>query len=65
MAKTTSPTQAEILLNENAIFAARSQRILQSLLGQSTKGAQAKTGEELEEEDVDAFKPEPDELYDM
>jgi hypothetical protein len=62
MAKTAGPTQADILLNENAILAARSQRILKSLLGPPTNGAQAKTEEELEEEDAEAFKPEPDEL---
>jgi hypothetical protein len=65
MAKTTGPTQADILWNENAILAARSQRILQSLLGPPPNGAQAKTGEELDEEDAEAFKPEPDELYDV
>jgi hypothetical protein len=65
MARTTGPTQADILLNENSILAARSRRILQSLLGPPKDGAQAKTDEELEDEDAEAFKPEPDELYDM
>lgn len=63
MAKTTGPTQADILLNENAILAARSQRLLQSLLGPPTNGAHAKTEEELEEEDAEVFQPGPDELY--
>jgi hypothetical protein len=64
MARTTGPTQADILLNENSILASRSQRILQSLLGPPTNGGQPKTEEELEEEDAEVFKPEPDELYD-
>jgi hypothetical protein len=63
MARTSGPTQADILLNENSILAAKSQRILQSLLGPPTNGAQAKTKEELEEEDAGVFRPEPDELY--
>jgi hypothetical protein len=63
MAKTAGPTQADILLNENSILAARSRRILQSLLGPATNGAQAETEDELEWEDADVFTPEPDELY--
>jgi hypothetical protein len=64
MAKTTGPTQADILLNENSVLAARSRRILQSLLGPAANGAQAETEDQLELEDADIFKPEPDELYD-
>ena len=65
MAKTVGPTQADILFNETAVLAARSRRILQSLLGPPTNGSTAKTEEELDEEDAEIFKPEPDELYDI
>jgi hypothetical protein len=64
MAKTTGPTPAEILWNQNSILAARSQRILQSLLGHDARQASETTTEgELEDEDAQVFKPVPDELY--
>jgi hypothetical protein len=64
MAKTTGPTPAEILWNQNSILAARSQRILQSLLGHDAKEAtETKAKGELEDEDAEVFKPVPDELY--
>jgi hypothetical protein len=64
MAKTTGPTPAEILWNQNSILAARSQRILQSLLGHDAKQApETKAEGELEDEDAEVFKPVPDELY--
>ena len=65
MAKTSGPTQADILLNETALLAARSQRILRSLLGPPANGTTAETEAELEVEDAEIFKPEPDELYDV
>ena len=64
MAKTTRPTPAEILWNQNSILAARSQRILQSLLGGDAKqGTKTKAEGSLEDEDAQVFKPVPDELY--
>jgi hypothetical protein len=63
MAK-TRPTPAEILWNQNSILAARSQRILQSLLGGDAKqGTKTKAEGSLEDEDAQVFKPVPDELY--
>ena len=63
MAK-TGPTPAEILWNQNSILAARSQRILQSLLGHDARqGTETKAEEELEDEDAQVFQPVPDELY--
>jgi hypothetical protein len=64
MAKTTGPTAAEILWNQNSILAARSQRILQSLLGHNAReGIESKAEGELEDDDAQIFKPMPDELY--
>jgi hypothetical protein len=64
MAKTTGPTPAEILWNQNSILAARSQRILQSLLGDDVRqGTETKAEGSLEDEDAQVFKPVPDELY--
>jgi hypothetical protein len=64
MAKTTGPTPAEILWNQNSILAARSQRILQSLLGGDAKqGTKTQAEGSPEDEDAQVFKPVPDELY--
>jgi hypothetical protein len=64
MAKTTGPTPAEILWNQNSILAARSQQILQSLLSHDAKQAPETRAEgEPEDEDAEVFKPVPDELY--
>ena len=65
MAKTTGPTQADILLNETALLTARSQQILRSLLGPLPNSTTARTEAELESEDAENFKPEPNELYDV
>ena len=65
MAKTTSSVEADVLSNQKSLLSARSQRTLQSLLGPPKDGKEAKTQDELEEEDAEAFKPEPDELYDI
>lgn len=64
MAKTTGPSQADVLLNESAVLLARSQQILHSLLGAPANGAPVETDQALEQEDTEVFKPEPDELCD-
>lgn len=60
MARTTAPTEADLLFNRSAIASAKSERILQALLGprKAEDTAATKTVEEEEEEEAELFKPE-------
>jgi len=62
MARTTTPTEADLVFNRSSIFAARSQRLLQALLGSQfpQDADNTKTTEQLEEEEAEVFKPESD-----
>lgn len=67
MSRTTRPPEADLVFSRSSLFAARSQRLLQALLGpQPSKDTDnAKTTEQLEEEEAEVFKPESDVYVDL
>ena len=62
MPKSTLPTEADIIFNRAALRYARSQQLLQSILGPAPPDSAAgrKTEAELEKEEAEIFKVEPE-----
>ncbi len=60
MAKSSAPTEADLVFNRVSIAAARSRKLLESWSrpGMKEDTATAQTAEKLEEEDAEVFKPD-------
>ena len=60
MAKSSVPTEADLVFSRVSIAAARSRKLLESWsrLGDTERSATAQIPEELEDEDAEVFKPD-------